>query len=202
MTRLCQEGVDPVDTVRPSVPGRPQLQSLGVDSASFVWTSSTDNVAVVGYRIYANSIDGVASGAVLYDGPANSAGLTDLAPGTYEIYTKAYDAAGNESYRSGFTTFTVTGAVVDLERPSTPTGLVVALPAANTADLSWNASTDNVGVVGYRVFDASGALVATFATNSGTFTGLDAGTYDFYVKAYDAAGNQSWRSNIVTFTIA
>ncbi|MEZ5228696.1 MAG: hypothetical protein R2710_19135 [Acidimicrobiales bacterium] len=42
-----------------------------------MWTSSTDNVAVVGYRIYANSIDGVANGAVLYDGPANSAGLTD-----------------------------------------------------------------------------------------------------------------------------
>ncbi len=92
--------------------------------------------------------------------------------------------------------------MVDLERPSTPSGLVVAGVGVDSVDLTWNASTDNVAVVGYRLYDAAGTLLATFPSNSGTLSGLAPGTYDVYVKAFDAAGNQSWRSNIATATVA
>ena len=191
-----------VDLERPSTPGKPQVVSVGSDNASLVWFDSTDNIGVAGYRIYADSIDGSPSGAVLLDSATNAGVVGSLAPGTYTVYTRAYDAAGNESYRSGFTNFTVTGAVVDLQRPSTPTGLVVASVAATTADLSWNPSTDNVGVAGYRVYDQANTLLATFPDTTGTLSGLDGGSRSVYVKAFDAAGNESWRSNIVTFTTA
>ncbi len=190
------------DLERPSTPGRPQVVVLEADSASFVWFESTDNVGVAGYQVIADSIDGVPSGAVLVDSPTNTGVATSLTPGTYTVYTKAYDAAGNLSYRSGFTTFTVTGAVVDLERPSTPSGLMVTAVRADGADLTWNASTDNVAVVGYRIYDTDNLLLDTFPSTDGTLSGLAPGTYSVYVKAFDAAGNQSWRSNIQTFTVA
>ncbi len=206
-TRLCEEGQNPIDTERPSTPGSPQTQSLGVDSASFVWTSSTDNFGVVGYRIYAETIGGLPSGEILYDGPANSTTITDLEPGTYQIYTRAYDLAGNESYRSGFTTFDVTGAVTDLERPSTPGKPQVVSVDSDSASLLWFASTDNIGVEGYRVFvetfngAASGDVILDTTGNSGVATGLAVGTYQVYTKAYDAAGNLSYRSGFTTFSV-
>ncbi len=189
------------DSERPSTPGRPQVVAVTADSASFVWFESTDNVGVTGYQIIADSINGAPSGVVLLDSPTNAGVISGLTPGTYTVYTKASDAAGNVSYRSGFTTFTVTGAVVDLLRPSTPTGLVLASVGANSVDLSWNASTDNVAVVGYRVFDGAGTLLDTFPSTTGTLSELAPGTYSVNVRAIDAAGNQSWRSNIQTFTI-
>jgi hypothetical protein len=62
--------------------------------------------------------------------------------------------------------------------------------------LSWTASTDAVGVVGYRVY-RDGALVGTssdttYTDNPGGKKGM---TYAYYVVAYDAAGNVSGLSN-------
>jgi hypothetical protein len=58
-------------------------------------------------------------------------------------------------------------------------------------------------VVGYYIYNASNA--ALIATTSNTFypiTGLTAGgTYSFYVRAYDAAGNQSSSSNLCGVTL-
>ena len=57
--------------------------------------------------------------------------------------------------------------------------------------LSWTASTDDVGVTGYRVFQ-DGSQVGTSATTSFSFTGLTCGTtYTLGVAAVDAAGNVS-----------
>ena len=63
--------------------------------------------------------------------------------------------------------------------------------------LSWAASSDNVGVTGYRVF-RDGAQVGTPATTSYTDTGLTAATtYRYTVAAVDAAGNVSSQSAAV-----
>ena len=111
--RLCEEGT--IDTERPSVPGAVQVDSVGTDSANLSWTASTDNVGVAGYRIFDS-----ATNALIVETPTNSVTLTNLAPGTYSVYAKAFDAAGNQSFRTGFRSFTVTGAVLDTERPSVP----------------------------------------------------------------------------------
>ena len=85
--------------------------------------------------------------------------------------------------------------------PGTPTASGVT---ATSATLSWPASTDNVGVVGYNVYREQGAsdpLLAQPSTNSVTLTGLTPNTqYQVYVRARDAAGNLSPSSPLATFT--
>ncbi|NRQ40859.1 beta-glucosidase, partial [Nonomuraea sp. NN258] len=75
---------------------------------------------------------------------------------------------------------------------------------ASSADLTWAAATDDVGVTGYEVVRVQGTAetaVATSASASASVTGLSAGTaYTFAVYARDAAGNRSPRSGTVTVT--
>ncbi|MGG5488434.1 GEVED domain-containing protein, partial [Gaetbulibacter sp. PBL-D1] len=76
--------------------------------------------------------------------------------------------------------------------------------ASNTTDtstdLSWNASTDNVGVTAYNVYQ-DGSLIASTPSTSYQVTGLSPSTtYAFYVTALDAAGNMSSQSNTVNVT--
>jgi hypothetical protein len=67
-------------------------------------------------------------------------------------------------------------------------------------NLSWNPSTDNVGVAGYDVY-RSGSKLATITGTSFGDTGLTADTaYSYYVIAKDAAGNQSAQSNTASTT--
>ena len=60
-------------------------------------------------------------------------------------------------------------------------------------DLSWTASTDNVGVTGYEVYRGT-TLIKTVTGTSTSDTTVAAGTtYGYTVKAKDAAGNVSRR---------
>jgi len=57
--------------------------------------------------------------------------------------------------------------------------------------IGWTASTDNVGVTGYDVYNGT-ALATSVTTTSATITGLAPSTsYSITVKARDAAGNAS-----------
>jgi len=79
----------------------------------------------------------------------------------------------------------------DTAAPSLPASLVATPVSASQINLSWTASTDNVGVIGYRVL-RSGLQVGTTATSAFTDTGLQPNTsYSYTVSAYDAAGNVS-----------
>lgn len=83
------------------------------------------------------------------------------------------------------------GSGGDTVAPSAPTGLVTTGRTESTIALSWTASTDNVGVTGYRIL-RDGTQIATSATTQYTDTGLAASTAHTYtVRAYDAAGNVS-----------
>ncbi|HUG21482.1 glycosyl hydrolase [Piscinibacter sp.] len=89
-------------------------------------------------------------------------------------------------------------STADTQAPSVPGALTVTGTTHNSVALKWNASTDNVGVTGYRVFRGT-ALVATVTGLTHTLTGLAANTtYSFTVRAIDAAGNQSAASNSVS----
>jgi hypothetical protein len=86
---------------------------------------------------------------------------------------------------------------VDTVAPTTPTGLAASVNG-NSITLRWNASTDNVGVTGYRVY-RNGALVATASTTSWTDSGLATSTtYSYSVSAIDAAGNASTQSAAIS----
>jgi chitodextrinase len=84
----------------------------------------------------------------------------------------------------------------DTQPPSAPTGLAVSGQTQTSLTLSWNASTDNVGVTGYATYrDGASAGSTSAATRSYSFTGLSCGTtYALGVDAADAAGNRSARS--------
>ena len=88
----------------------------------------------------------------------------------------------------------------DTTAPSTPTGLTASGTTSTSTNLSWNASTDNVGVTGYDVL-RNGTSVATVTGTTYTATGLTPSTaYSFAVRARDAAGNLSGNSNTVNVT--
>jgi hypothetical protein len=90
----------------------------------------------------------------------------------------------------------------DATAPSTPTGLASSNVTSSQIGLAWQASTDNVGVTGYRVY-RNGSLVATTTATNHTSTGLSSNTsYVFTVAAFDAASNTSTQSNPLAVTTA
>ncbi|WP_304133609.1 GEVED domain-containing protein [Mesonia mobilis] len=97
-------------------------------------------------------------------------------------------------------TVTISGSTADTEAPSAPTNLSANNITETTVDLSWNASSDNVGVTGYDVYQGSSLLGSATGTTA-QITGLTANTtYNFYVEAKDAEGNISAASNTVSVT--
>src|SRR5258708_5994900 len=91
--------------------------------------------------------------------------------------------------------------------PRAPAGLAATAASATQVNLSWTASTDNVGVTGYYVERCVGNLCTTFAqaamttVTSYSDTGLLGNTsYGYRVRATDAAGNLSSYSNIPYIT--
>jgi chitodextrinase len=94
----------------------------------------------------------------------------------------------------------------DGQAPTVPGNLRTTGNTDTTVGLAWNASTDNVGVAGYRVFSVTGSTSTQVGTTNGlafTVSGLAPATgYTFDVTAYDAAGNSSGASNRVTVTTA
>ena len=149
------------------------------------------------------------SGFYGYDAGSKTLTLTpraELAYATrYTITIKIKSPSGvlSNPYIWSFTTRSA-----DLAAPTRPGTPVAATPDASSVALTWGASTDNVGVTEYQVFN--GAATTPIATVTGapptagtTLTGLSPATaYSVVVKARDAAGNVSPVSDPVAFTTA
>ncbi len=115
------------------------------------------------------------------------------------------DPAGNVSPYSNLAS--ATAATPDTQPPTAPSNLTATAPSTSQINLSWTASTDNVGVTGYFIERCQGAGCTLFfrvAVSTGTAysdTGLSADTtYEYRVRATDAAGNLSSYSNVVSVT--
>ena len=93
------------------------------------------------------------------------------------------------------------GATSDSMPPSAPTNLTGVAVSSSQVNLSWGASTDNVGVTGYKVYRDGAFLASTTATTYSDTTAQAGATYTYTVYAYDAAGNISQPSNTATVTI-
>ncbi|WP_339919333.1 M4 family metallopeptidase [uncultured Flavobacterium sp.] len=184
----------PTDNVAPTAPTSLAASGTTTTSTTLSWTASTDNVAVTGYNVY--------NGTTLL---TTVTGLTYTVAGLsastqYTFTVKAKDAAGNVSTSSNTVNVTTLTPAPDATAPTAPTGLTAASTTATSTNLTWTASTDNVAVTGYDVYQGS-TLKATVTSTSYAVTGLTASTaYTFSVKAKDAAGNVSASSNVINVT--
>jgi fibronectin type 3 domain-containing protein len=95
----------------------------------------------------------------------------------------------------------------DTQPPTAPTNLV-ATPGAGSVGLTWTASTDNVGVIGYDVyrsttsgFTPSAANRVAHVTGTSYTDPVSPGTYYYKVTASDASGNVSSASNEAPATV-
>ncbi|MGY5035199.1 discoidin domain-containing protein [Streptomyces sp. 900116325] len=87
----------------------------------------------------------------------------------------------------------------DTDPPTAPGGLAYTEPASGRIKLTWQASTDDKGVTGYDIY-ADNTLLSSVAGDVTTYTDTrpaDA-TVAYFVRAKDAAGNESADSNTVT----
>jgi chitodextrinase len=90
----------------------------------------------------------------------------------------------------------------DTQPPTTPTGLATTSVTSSSAALSWNASTDNVGVSGYTVY-RNGVAIATTGGSITAYTDSTVApstTYSYTVDAFDTAGNHSPQSTPLSVT--
>jgi chitodextrinase len=116
---------------------------------------------------------------------------------------------GSAYNQFGFTSYTATdgsgngsGNTSDTAPPSSPANLSAMVVSSSQINLTWSASTDNVGVAGYRVY-RNGTQVGTTAAASYNDTGLAASTtFTYTVAAYDASGNVSAQSTQLLVTTA
>jgi PQQ-dependent dehydrogenase (s-GDH family) len=90
----------------------------------------------------------------------------------------------------------------DTQAPTAPTNLAASAITQNSFTLSWTASTDNVAVTGYDVYqDGVKINAANITGTSYNVAGLlPATTYGYYVRAKDAAGNVSANSSTLNVT--
>ena len=182
--------VSVADTTAPNVPGNLRKTASTSTTITAAWDTPSDDIGVTGYKIYKNGIYVANTGSNNYQ-------LTGLAPQTqYSISVEAFDAADNISTKA---TTNMTSAP-DSTPPNAPTGL----NASNITDISltlgWNVPSDDVGVTSYQIYK-NGTLLGSGNTNNFNVTGLlPLTSYNFTVKALDAAGNVSAASSPGSFT--
>ena len=94
------------------------------------------------------------------------------------------------------------GGQGDQTPPTTPSALHTTSVTSTAVGLAWNASSDNVGVTGYRVY-RDGTLLTTVGGTTPTWTdgSVAAGrSYTYAVSAIDAVGNESGRATTTVTT--
>jgi chitodextrinase len=184
----------PIDKVAPTAPSS-LAASLAPGGVNLAWGASSDNVGVTNYEIRRNGAPLATIGAV------TTYADTTAAPGkTYSYQVRARDAAGNRSVPSNSVSIAV--PIPDATAPSAPSGLSAEVGAGGV-NLSWGASSDNVGVTNYEIL-RNGAPLATIGavTTYADTTTAPGTTYSYQVRARDAAGNLSAPSSAVTVAIA
>lgn len=195
-------------TVTPSSVTAIQISTKyrGPATASQTWTWSLYNWTTAAWTnvgTNATAPDWGAWKALTFASPASASVFVSSA-GAIRVRLLSSNASdsANLDYESLLVTSGTAGP--DTTAPSVPTGLTVTGTTAASVSLSWSASTDNVAVTGYEVFQGSSTTpVASPTGTSATVSGLTASTaYTFRIKARDAAGNRSAYTSAVTGTTA
>jgi chitodextrinase len=170
-------------------------------TGNFTTTNASD--LIVGYAFIQNTVTGAGSGYTsrVPDGGDMLEDRTTTSAGTYSA-TAPIDISG--WWVMSAVAFKA-AATADVVAPTVPTGLTPAVASSSQINLSWIASTDNVGVTGYSI-ERCGSGCSVFSAGlalSYADTGLTASTtYTYRVRATDAAANFSAYTSTVSATTA
>ncbi|WP_030333759.1 cellulose binding domain-containing protein [Micromonospora parva] len=195
--------------VPPSPPTNVTASEVRTGAITLTWTAATSGCCgIAGYDIaYSQEFGDIGLSATA--GAVTTTTITaHVGPGMqFSIRMMARDSLGQRSNWSDVLTVVtpVTDTGPDTTPPSAPQSLTVGEVTASTATLSWSSSTDNVGVLGYSVYQFDGwftsRLIATVPGTTYTAS-LPTSTPTplrnlYYVRARDAVGNVSIASNTV-----
>ena len=195
------------DNLPPTAPSNLSASAFSPTQINLSWTASTDNIGVTNYLI-----EGCITTSCTYAQIGTATGTafnnTGLTPGTgYSYRVRATDAAGNLSAYSNIAAATT--PLVDTQPPTAPSNLTAIAAGSSQINLTWTASTDNVGLHGYSVercltAACSFAVIVPYITSTVyNDTGLNPSTsYSYRVQASDSAGNLSAYSNIASASTA
>lgn len=181
------------DVEAPSKPSNLVATNITDTGFELNWSASYDNVGVESYDIYLDDTFVANVSNTTYQ-------FSDLQEQTsYGLVVVAKDAAGNESVESEVLVVT-TLTSPDTVPPSVPKNLQSSEITTTSFKLTWEASTDNVGVTAYDVY-LDNAMVATVASTSYNFIALEKERmYSLFIIAKDAAGNSSAKSEVLNVT--
>ena len=165
------------------------------------WQAGANTAADTRFRIVRGNVTTATVSGTTYTDNGVVAGTK------YNYYVVAVDKNGNTSTlpANPVTVTTPTPPAKDTQAPTKPTKLVASVAGTSQINLSWQASTDNVGIKSYDVYRAektgTASKVATVTGTSFGNSGLKANTaYTYHVVARDAAGNSSVASDKASAT--
>jgi len=189
--------------VVPTAPTNLTATAASTTQVDLSWTDTSNNET--SFKIERKTLSGSFAQIATVGSNVTSFSDTGLTLATTYVYrVRAANSSGNSSY-SNQASATTQGA--DTTAPSTPGGFNATPTSTSQINLIWNASTDAVGVTGYRVERCQGSGCTSFAeigtptTTNFNDTGLSATTtYRYRVRAADAAGNLSAYSSVASAT--
>ena len=198
------------DTTPPTAPSGLTAAAISSSRINLSWTAATDNTAVMEYRVErcqgmgCTSFVEIATALGAATTFSDTAGL--VANTTYSYRVRAADAVpllGPYSNIAQATTPTT-----DTQPPTAPTNLTATAVSSSQINLGWAAATDNVAVTQYLIERCLGlctnfSQIGTASGSATTFndvTALGATSYNYRVRATDAAANFGPYSNVASAT--
>lgn len=180
---------DVEDTDAPSAPTNLNTSKVTDNTVELYWKASNDDVGVKEYKVYRNNVE---------VGSTSNTTFTDknlIANTAYEYSVTAIDFSGKSSPRSKVVKVT-TQSPSSEEKPPIPTGLHTMKVTADSVELMWTKSDDNVKE--YEVYRNNKKIANIFGTMY-TDSGLKANTsYNYSIKAINVSGIASDTSKELT----
>src|SRR6266568_1223385 len=177
------------------------IDQLVIKLPTVNWGPRTETLSVQGSTDNTNFTTLVNSATYSFDGVTNTVTIT-LTAATTTRFVRLNFTANSVQPGGQLSEVEVYGPTSgDTQPPTAPTNLAFTQPQSGQIALTWNAATDNVAVTGYDIY-LNNVLLTSVPATALTFTDTEPATLTatYFVRARDAAGNQSANSNSVTRT--